>query len=103
MTSRSIPGSQQVYLTDCLQRKQVRREGLDRETQRGSEGVEDGCFLSCLKLSSPQKAGMGDPANLVESITPSVVTATPAAVAGEMQGEEQVTGMYGRTGKLQGP
>uniref|UniRef100_A0A3Q2ECP0 Aspartyl beta-hydroxylase/Triadin domain-containing protein n=1 Tax=Cyprinodon variegatus TaxID=28743 RepID=A0A3Q2ECP0_CYPVA len=28
---------------------------------------------------------MGDPANLVESITPSVVTATPAAVAGEMQ------------------
>lgn len=35
-------------------------------------------------------AGMGDPATLVESATPPVVTAVPTVIAGQMEGEESL-------------
>lgn len=49
-------------------------------------------FVATSYLVSRQakSAGMGDPATVVEAATPPVVTAIPAVIAGEMQGEESL-------------
>lgn len=37
-----------------------------------------------------QLAGMGDPATLVEYANPTIITAIPTVIAGEMQGEKSL-------------